>query len=399
MSADENSPRRSIPRQIWTDDGRMLLDPEAMQGDPFFHDFVVGFARLVLKTYRELSGIGSRPIKETGMYYISAQPKHTRRCWCPQLHDESQKARCPFLTQQPGAKAHLFNPIGVGFNRSIRVCPDPESCHSETQESRHQCFNVVYMAYKYMYWFITHRVPLHHERAMKKNIPEEIDRYLEDSFRKGSRASGDDDGLESDPYWLHRKALVWGLFWELENSEGACPQGSTTFSVPWEENEELMRRPLGVLKHFDMLLRRLFNEYASSCHYREKNGVNVGEIELWTEVLPREMCWMSIECNKNIPETSAPGPNDNSEAARATEEAPRGNLKRPFPYDDPDSLSLEPNSKKRNLSREMPIPETSGPNPNDNSETPRANLKRVFPYNDLDDYFLGRTSKKRKRPE
>ncbi|CAH0019741.1 unnamed protein product [Clonostachys rhizophaga] len=395
MSADENSPRWSIPRQKWTDDGRMLLDPEAMQYDSFFHDFVVGFARLILKTYRNLSGMDTRPFEETGMYYISAQPGHTRRCWCPQLHDESQKASCPFLTHQPGDKAHLFNPIGVGLNRSIRPCPDPETCHSATHESRHPCRNVVYTTYRYMYWFITHRVPLHDERAMKENIPEDIDYYLEDVFRKASLASGDDDGLESDPYWLYRKALVWGLLWELENPEGACPQDSRTSSVPWEENEEWVRRPLRFLKHQDkMLLRRLFNEFTSSYRYREEYGVNIGEIDLWTEVLPREMCWMSIECNKSIPETSAPNPDDNSEAA------PRGNLKRPFPYGDSDSQSLEPNSKKRNPYREMSwmsIPETSSPTSNDNPETPRAKLKRFFPYSESDTYFLDRHSKKRKR--
>ncbi|CAG9979530.1 unnamed protein product [Clonostachys byssicola] len=389
MSADEDSPRWSIPREKWTEDGRMLLDPEAMQYDPFFHDFVVGFARLILKTYRELSGMDTRPFEETGMYYISEQPEHTRRCWCPQLHDESQKASCPFLTKHPGDKAHLFNLIGVGLNRSIRPCPDPETCHTATHESRHPCRNVVYFAYKYMYWFITHRVPLHNESAMKENIPEDVDFYLENTFRKASIASGDDDGLESDPYWLYRKALVWGLLWELDNPEGACPQNSRTPSVPWEENEERMRRPLRFLAHQGkMLLRRLFNEFTASYRYREDYGVDIGEIDLWTEVLPREMCWMSIECNKSIPE------------APAAEEAPRGNLKRPFPYGDSDSQSLEPNSKKRNLCREMPsmsTPETSSPTPNGNPETPRAKLKRFFPYSESDTYLLDRHSNKRKR--
>ncbi|KAK7209032.1 hypothetical protein V2G26_016210 [Clonostachys chloroleuca] len=347
MSADENSPRWSIPRQKWTDDGRMLLDPEAMQYDSFFHDFVVGFARLILKTYRNLSGMDTRPFEETGMYYISAQPGHTRRCWCPKLHDESEKDSIAPYVLAPTQRLATARPTRAAILAEM--------------------------------WY----------------TPQDVDDYLEDVFRKASLASGDDDGLESDPYWLYRKALVWGLLWELENPEGACPQNSRTSSVPWEESEEWVRRPLRFLKHQDkMLLRRLFNEFTSSYRYREEYGVNVGEIDLWTEVLPREMCWMSIECNKSVPETSAPNPNDHSEAA------PRGNLKRPFPYGDSGSQSLEPNSKKRNLYCEMSwmsIPETSSPTSDGNPETPRAKLKRFFPYSESDTYFLDRHSKKRKR--
>ncbi|VUC34040.1 unnamed protein product [Clonostachys rosea] len=286
-----------------------------MQHKPFFHNFVVGFARLILKTYREISGVDSHSIK-TGIYYISEE-RYIKRCWCPQLHDESQKVFCPFLTKHPGDKAHLFKPLGI--NGYTRPCPDPS--HSANDKSRHSCVNVVYMAYKYMFWFIMHRVPLHYQWVMRETIPKQVDDYLENVFRQGSLASGGDDG----------KALVWSVVWELENPRDALPRGPT---IPSHIGEMT-------------LLRRLFNEYVASHWYREDNKVDVEEEELWTEVLPREMWWMSIQCNKGVPATTVPTPDGNFEVTHTAEKAPHGNLKRSFPYNNMENHCLEQISKKR----------------------------------------------------